>query len=125
MNAPVLAVANPTPPPIKLEGWLYEYPAEEGRKSAGFGYASDMLAMSVNKDDPLAFMYFLEMAGGLDVEVLIAGDIVNYAATHGATECVEALFKARPEWKLPQSYYLDLAAKPVYGPNALRKTLAT
>lgn len=123
MNAPVaLAVSNPAPK-IKLDGWLYEYAAEEGWRSAGFGYASDMLANATNRDDPAAFLWFLEKAGGLDVEVLIAGDIVNYAAIHGASECVKALFKARSEWKRPLDYYLGLADKPFYGPNAMKRTM--
>ena len=99
------------------------YPSRDGYRSAGFGYASDMLHVAVNRDDAVNFMAFLEEAGGLDVECLLAGDIMNYAAIHGAADCVKALFKVRQNWKQPIAYYLDLASKPAYGPNAMRKTV--
>lgn len=103
------------------EGFMYEYPTKESRPtSAGFGYASDMLALAVNNDDPKAFMTFLDEAGGLEVECLIAGSIVNYAALHGATECIKALFAAGAQSDYPQRYWLTKAENPFYGPRANR-----
>jgi len=99
-----------------------EYPAREGWKSPGFGYASDMIARAVNHDDPDGFLRFVEECGGIDCEVLISGSIANYAATHGAERCVRALFAdGRKEVSgRTLDYWLKVAARPVYGPNAVK-----
>lgn len=103
------------------EGFLFEYPSKASRgKSAGFGYASDMLALAVNRDDPKAFMAFVDEAGGPRVEVLIAGTIYNYAALHGAVDCLKALAASGAKSDYSIEYWLKKAEKPSYGPNAVR-----
>lgn len=99
-----------------------DYPVREGRKSAGFGYASDMIHIAVNHDDPRGFMEYLKECGGPDVEVLIDGDIFTFAANHGATECLKALFAsgAKPKSGRDLAHYLKVAEKPAWGPRARR-----
>ena len=97
------------------------YPSKEGHKSAGFGWASDCMAIAVNHDDAEGFIQYAKECGGFDVEVLISGDLFNYAATHGATQCLKALFKvAGDKAKYDLDYYLAKAEKPSYGPRAAR-----
>lgn len=99
-----------------------EYSAREGWKSPGFGYASDMVARAVNNDDAEGFLKYIEECGGFDCEVLISGSVANYAATHGASNCVRAMFAdGRKEVSGHDlEYWLKVAAAPVYGPNALK-----
>ena len=96
------------------------YPEREGRLSAGFGYASDMMAIAVGRDDAEAFMKFMEECGGVDCEVLISGSVINYAATHGAVEYVKAVFAAGGGKDYPLEYWLKKTEKPPYGPNAAK-----
>ena len=103
------------------DGFESEYPTKESRPtSAGFGYASDMMALAVNRDDAAAFMFFLDQCGGPDCEVLISGSVLNYAATHGAERCVKALIAAGSKSDFPPEYWLKKAQTPCYGPNANR-----
>lgn len=94
------------------------YPIRDGWKSAGFGYASDMVHVAANHDDAVNFMKYLAECGGLDCEVLIAGDIINFAALHGAPECLKALFADGAKSDYPLEYWLKKAEKPSYGPRA-------
>lgn len=110
---------------FREEGFLFAYPTKESRdKSPGFGYASDMLALAVNRDDAKAFMFFLDQAGGVDCEVLIAGSIINYAAIHGAVSCVEAIHKAGGGQGKPLKHWLKIAEEPAYGPRAAKQFVA-
>lgn len=107
------------------DGFRFDYPTRESRdKSPGFGYESDMLALAVNRDDAKAFMHFLNGAGGVDCEVLISGSVINYAATHGATECVEAIHKAGGGQGKSLPYWLKVAEVPSYGPRAPKQFVA-
>lgn len=100
------------------------YPPREGYKGAGFSYASDMMAIAVNHDDPDGFLIYMDECGGINCEVLISGSIVNYAATHGAERCVRALFERHETVSGHDlDYWLAVAAKPVYGPNARKLTV--
>lgn len=99
------------------------YAAREGYRGNGFGYASDMIHIAVNRDDAEAFMRFLKEIGGVECETLIAGSVVNYAAIHGATECVKALFAAGAKPPMSMDYYLQQAEKPAYGPRARRESV--
>jgi hypothetical protein len=104
------------------DGFLYEYPTKESRpSSAGFGYGSDMIHLAVARDDPKAFMFFLAECGGPDCEVLLAGSVVNYAALHGAPECIKAMFDAGLKSEYPKAYWLKKAEKPAWGPRAGRQ----
>ena len=96
---------------------MNEFPAREGYKGAGFGYASDMMHMCVNRDDAENFIKFAREVG-LDAEVLIAGSLVNYAAIHGAAECVKALCDLGKNAGYPLKHWLKKAENPPYGPNA-------
>lgn len=107
---------------FREEGFRRDYPTRESRPtSSGFGYDSDMMALAVNHDDAVAFMYFLKGCGGLDCEVFIAGNLANYAALHGARDCVDALFDAGGKYPNDRMYYLKLCDTPTYGPNAIWK----
>ena len=99
----------------------WDYPPREGYRGAGFGYASDMMHLAVNRDDAEGFMKYLGMAGGLECEVLLAGSLENYAALHGATNCIKALFAAGKKSDEPMAYWLKKAEKPNYGPRANRQ----
>ncbi len=104
---------------FKGDGFIFEYPTKESRPtSAGFGYGSDMMALAVNRDDPRAFMFFLDECGGPEVEVLISGTIFRYAASHGASRCLDALFDSGAKSEYSRAYWLKQAEKPSYGPNA-------
>lgn len=111
---------------FREEGFRFDYPTKESRQraGAGFGYESDMLALSVNRDDAKAFMHFLKAAGGVDCDVLIAGSIINYAALHGADECVRAIYAAGGGQDRPLTYWLTKAEDPSYGPRAKRQFVA-
>lgn len=99
-----------------------EYSPREGWKSPGFGYASDMVARAVTWDDADGFMKYIEECGGFDCEVLISGSVANYAATHGASNCLRAMFAdGRKEVSGHDlEYWLKIAERPSYGPNALK-----
>ena len=104
---------------FRREGFLHSYPTKESRPSSpGFGYGSDMMAIAVNRDDAAAFMFFLDECGGPEVEVFIAGNIFNYAALHGATKCLHALFKSGAKSNYPIEHWLQRAERPSYGPRA-------
>lgn len=77
-----------------------------------------MMALAVNRDDPAAFMFFLDECGGTQCEVLISGSIANYAAQHGAVDCLKALFASGARYEYPLEYWLKKAERPSYGPNA-------
>ncbi len=96
------------------------YPIRDGWKSAGFGYASDMLHVATNHDDAPRFMEFLEECGGPSVEVFIDGNIFTFAANHGAVECLKALFASGAKAPRTLEHYLKVAEKPAWGPKARR-----
>ena len=93
------------------------YPPREGHHSGGFGYASDMMALAVNRDDAETFIKHMEECGGAGCEVLIAGSVINYAAIHGAAECVKAVYAAGGGQEMPLEHWLKIAEFPVYGPR--------
>ena len=96
------------------------YAEQEGYKGNGFGWASDMMHIAVNRDDAEAFMRFLSECGGPECKVLLAGSIENYAALHGSVECLKAIFAAGVKSDYPLDYWLKKAEKPSYGPRASR-----
>lgn len=93
------------------------YPPREGYKTSGFGYASDMIHLAVNRDDPEGFMKFLDECGGPTCEALVAGSIWNYAAIHGAAKCLQALHDSGATSQKGVAYWLKVAERPVYGPR--------
>ena len=101
-----------------------EYASREGYKSSGFGYPSDQIHVAVYRDDAEAFMRFLDELGGPDVEVLIDGNIFNYAARRGASECVKALFASGAKSNHDLAYWLKVAEEPAYGPRATKAYVA-
>jgi hypothetical protein len=103
------------------EGFTHDYPTRETRKAAGFTYASDMLALAVNRDDAKAFMFFMDECGGPECEVLLAGSVVNYAALHGASKCIQAMFSAGLKSDYDEAYWLKKAETPAWGPRAKRQ----
>ncbi len=94
------------------------YPIRDGYKSSGFGYASDMIHVAVCHDDAPRFMGFLKECGGQEVEVLLDDNIFRYAANHGATSCLEALFASGAKSDRTLDYWLKAAEKPAWGPKA-------
>ena len=105
-----------------MEQVEFKYPTREEHKAAGFSYASDMVHLAVYRDDADTFMRFLEECGGPDCEALLAGSVVNYAAIHGAAECVRALFADGVKERAGHNmeYWLKKAEKPVYGHKAVQ-----
>lgn len=99
------------------------YPAREGYKSPALGYQSDMIHIAVNRDDAESFMKFLNEIGGVECEVLVAGSVINYAAIHGAVECVKALYAAGAGKEQPIEHWLKRAETPSYGPKAVRQVI--
>ena len=96
----------------------FEYPSKETHKSGGFGYASDMAHLAVNRDDAEGFIRFMRECGGFECEVLLSGCVFGYAASHGATKCLEALYAAGAKSDRDLAYWLKVADKPRYGPRA-------
>lgn len=110
MSAPMQVVEKKSP-----------YSPREGWRSAAFGWASDMVHIAVNRDDPDGFMTHLNEIGGIECEVLLSGCLARYAASHGAVECLRALFAAGFKSAYPLAYWLRQAEKPSYGPRAGRQ----
>ncbi len=88
-----------------------DYPPREEWKVTGFSYASDMMARAMRSDDAEAFMRFCEECGGVGCDVLIAGSVINYAALHGAKECVKAV---GGDAGYPLEHWLERAENPRY-----------
>jgi hypothetical protein len=92
-------------------------PHDEEYINRGFGYASDMMAIAVNLDDAETFIKYMDECGGVDCDVLIAGSVINYAAIHGAPECVKAVYAAGGGKDKPLKHWLKIADSPAYGPR--------
>jgi len=81
-------------PPLtfKLPGSEYEYPIKDGYKSPFLGYSSDMVNLALTRDDPIAFVHFMRMAGCDRHAMTFDGlTMERYCDKRGAARCKSVL----------------------------------
>lgn len=77
---------------FRLDGFCHEYPLQAGYKSGFLGYSSDMVNLALLRDDPVAFVHFMRMAGCDRNSITFDNmTMAGYCTKRKAWKCKEAL----------------------------------